>query len=333
MNELQDPLVSICCITYNHEEYIRDAIEGFLAQKTTFPLEIIIHDDASTDGTADIVREYEKKYPDIIKPIYQVENQYSKGSMIPDILTFQKAEGKYIAICEGDDYWTDPLKLQKQIEEMERHPECTMSFHPARLSWNDGVREDEIICFHSPNPRIFTTAEIIRGWGANFIPTASIVLTSEVIPRIISFFSISKRPPFGDYYIQILGSEDGGALYLNDVMSVYRKNVSGSYSDRLERKDPEFISLQALSILDTYTEIDKYTSFKFSEDFTYGKRYFILHILLSPLYDDRIVHEQVLTYYWKDKSISNSILWNTLFKYPTIIRLLRGFKRVKDRAR
>jgi len=104
-----DPLVSICCLTYNHAPYIRDAIEGFLMQKTNFPVEILIHDDASTDGTADIIREYETRYPDIIKPIYQTENQYSKGVKISWEYQFSRARGKYIALCEGDDYWTDKL--------------------------------------------------------------------------------------------------------------------------------------------------------------------------------------------------------------------------------
>ena len=108
----KNPLVSICCITYNHEKFIKDAIEGFLMQKTDFPIEILIHDDASTDGTTEIIKKYEKEYPDLIHAVYQTENQYSQGKKVFPILANQ-ASGKYIALCEGDDYWTDPLKLQK----------------------------------------------------------------------------------------------------------------------------------------------------------------------------------------------------------------------------
>ena len=118
-----EPLVSICCITYNHEKYIRDAIEGFLVQKTNFPIEIIIHDDASTDKTATVIKKYEEKYPDLFICIYQNENQYSKGIKPFRTYVFPKARGKYIAICEGDDYWTDPNKLQKQVDFLEAHPE------------------------------------------------------------------------------------------------------------------------------------------------------------------------------------------------------------------
>ena len=113
-------LVSICCITYNHEKFINKCIDGFLLQKTKFNFEILIHDDASTDNTANIIREYENRYPDIIKPIYQIENQYSKGVSISATFNWPRAKGKYIAMCEGDDYWTDPLKLQKQVDFLEK---------------------------------------------------------------------------------------------------------------------------------------------------------------------------------------------------------------------
>src|SRR5690606_15609661 len=107
--------VSICCITYNHEPFIRQCLDGFLMQQGDFEYEILIHDDASTDGTTKIIQEYELKYPEIIKPIIQTQNQYSQGVRgINFIYNFPRAKGEYIAMCEGDDYWTDPLKLQKQ---------------------------------------------------------------------------------------------------------------------------------------------------------------------------------------------------------------------------
>lgn len=123
-------VVSIQCLAYNHAPYIRQCLDGFVMQKTNFRFEAIIHDDASTDGTQDIIREYEQKYPDIIKPIYQKENQYSKGipGYITDLIS-SKCKGKYIALCEGDDYWTDPLKLQKQVDFLEDHPDFVICSH------------------------------------------------------------------------------------------------------------------------------------------------------------------------------------------------------------
>ena len=121
---LQNPLVSICCLTYNMEKYIVQTIESLLMQRTTFRIEIIIHDDASTDSTKRIIEEYVLKYPEIIKPIFQSENQHSKtGFYFQFTAVYTKANGKYIAYCDGDDYWIDPLKLQNQVDFLESHPD------------------------------------------------------------------------------------------------------------------------------------------------------------------------------------------------------------------
>ena len=116
-------LLSIDVITYNHAKFIRKCLDSILMQKTNFSFEVLIHDDASTDGTADIIREYEAKYPDIIKPIYQTENQWQKNIGISKNFQHPRIHGKYVALCEGDDYWTDENKLQKQVDFLEKHPE------------------------------------------------------------------------------------------------------------------------------------------------------------------------------------------------------------------
>jgi len=120
---MTDPLVSINCITYNHAPYIRQCLDGFLMQKRDFAIEVLIHDDASTDGTVDIIKHYEKKYPDIIKPIYQIENQFSKGVAISRTYNFPRIKGHYIAICQGDDYWTDDCFLKDGIAFLEKSEE------------------------------------------------------------------------------------------------------------------------------------------------------------------------------------------------------------------
>lgn len=123
------PLVSICCITYNHAPYISQCVDGFLMQKTTFPFEIIINDDCSNDGTTEILKDYAIKYPELIHLILHDENQYSKGvRRILATFVYPVAKGKYIALCEGDDYWTDPYKLQKQVDYLESHPECGLVY-------------------------------------------------------------------------------------------------------------------------------------------------------------------------------------------------------------
>ena len=124
----QQPLtVTIRCLAYNHEPYIRDCLEGFVMQRASFRFEAVVHDDASTDGTAAIIKEYAERYPDIIKPIFETENQYSKHDGSLRRIMDEHTRGKYVAFCEGDDYWTDPLKLQKQVDFLEAHPEVSLS--------------------------------------------------------------------------------------------------------------------------------------------------------------------------------------------------------------
>ena len=131
-NNLTNPLVSICCTSYNHEKFIEKNLEGFLIQETSFPFEILVYDDASTDKTVNIIKEYVTKYPNLIKPIYQKENKYSQGIQTMVEYNIFRAKGTYIAFCEGDDYWIDPYKLKIQIEEMKKYPNLDMSFHPAQ---------------------------------------------------------------------------------------------------------------------------------------------------------------------------------------------------------
>lgn len=125
-------MVTIRCLTYNHEPYISQCLEGFVMQKTNFRFEAIVHDDASTDGTAAIIREYAEKYPDIIKPIFETENQYSKRDGSIRRIMNEHTHGKYVAMCEGDDYWIDPLKLQKQVDFLENNPNYGLCYTKAK---------------------------------------------------------------------------------------------------------------------------------------------------------------------------------------------------------
>ena len=165
-------MVSIRCITYNHEPYIRQCLDGFVMQKTNFRFEAIVHDDASTDGTAAIIREYAEKYPDIIKPIFETENQYSKRDGSLDRIMDAACTGKYIAFCEGDDYWTDPLKLQKQVDILEKAPQYGLVYSLASnfdqirgefLKDNWGKQIDQENCY----------------WGS-WVPTLTACIPSHV---------------------------------------------------------------------------------------------------------------------------------------------------------
>lgn len=194
--ESEELMVTIRCITYNHERYIRQCLEGFTMQKTNFRFEAIVHDDASTDGTANIIREYAEKYLDIIKPIFETENQYSKhDGSIARILN-EHTHGKYVAMCEGDDYWIDPLKLQKQVDFLENNPEYTMCFHNAvvykeeipNVSLFNLMKYDEDLSIH----------DAIHKW---LVPTASIVFRRDAIPNYPQWM---PRIYSGDYSLVLL---------------------------------------------------------------------------------------------------------------------------------
>ncbi|MFZ2266849.1 MAG: glycosyltransferase [Azonexus sp.] len=123
-----EPVVSICCITYNHEHFLVDCLEGFLRQETSFPVEILLHDDASTDATPDIVKRYAEKYPQVIKPICQKVNQWSQGKKINPEFNFPRARGEFLALCEGDDYWSDETKLQQQVDCLRANPAAVICY-------------------------------------------------------------------------------------------------------------------------------------------------------------------------------------------------------------
>lgn len=220
------PLVTISCITYNHRSFIRETLESFISQKTTFPVEILIHDDASTDGTADVIREYEQKYPALIFPIYQLENQYSKGIKISFTHQFPRARGKYIALCEGDDYWTDPLKLQKQVDFLERNTKYVLCFHKIKTLIGDKLQEDEVIEKRYQeviNKNEITTLDLLK--HRNFIHTGSVVFKNRHIEFPFEF----DHSPVGDYFLFILLSEMGPSFRLDEYMGVYRRGT-GVYS-------------------------------------------------------------------------------------------------------
>ena len=216
--DIDTPLVSVCTITYNQENYITETIDGFLMQETDFPFELLISDDCSPDGTADIIKQYMEKFPNIIKTTLRDKNV---GMSINARGNVQRAKGKYIALCEGDDYWTDPLKLQIQVKAMKDNPSCYMSFHPVRETLTN-----QIITRHYNKNTILNTEEIIAG-GGFFCSTPSIMFDKRVIEKLPSFF---ENTPVGDYYLQILGSVNGGALYIDKTMAVYRVFSEGSWS-------------------------------------------------------------------------------------------------------
>lgn len=223
----QEPVISINCITYNHAPYVRQCIEGFLMQETSFPFEILIHDDASTDGTQDIIREYQQKYPEIVKPCLQTENQYSKGKGFIGLeINFDRAKGKYVAICEGDDYWIDKHKLQRQFDALESSPDCSICY--SAFETVDEAGERVRIPYYEQLIQDSRSGDILSLlFYHNFILTPSVCVRREV------FQGCKESGSFIDYSIFLSAAIIGKAIFMKDALVAYRKHSSGMSTSNL----------------------------------------------------------------------------------------------------
>ena len=244
INKEEQPLmVTIRCITYNHEPYIRQCLEGFIMQKTNFRFEAIVHDDASTDETANIIREYAEKYPDIIKPIFETENQYSKLDGSIQRIMSEHIHGKYVAMCEGDDYWIDPLKLQKQVDFLESNPKYSMCAHNAFVFYQ---QKNDVCLFNKTSySGELSVHDAIHAWK---IPTASILVLSEIAKEYPSWLAVIYS---GDSLI--LRTLLKGKIYLNsDIMSVYRVSYVGYSASALYKGKNIFMLEQRQILLESF---------------------------------------------------------------------------------
>lgn len=256
------PLVSICCITYNHEKYIAEAIESFLMQETNFPIEIIIHDDASNDNTANIIREYEKKYPDIIKPIYQEENQYSKGIKITQNYISPNVKGKYVATCEGDDFWTDAKKLQKQVDFLETHEDYIMCFHPVVVVDTNKNLIGRYLGPCGKGSREYTIKDTVVG---GVLHVSSCLIRAK--------YYTAERPRWmrnakhGDYALSLYLSVEGKVYFLDEVMSAYRKGVENSMMTNFRKNYTKNNDIEYhINRIQTLNMADEYYNYRYHDE-------------------------------------------------------------------
>lgn len=223
-------MVTIRCITYNHAKYIRQCLDGFIMQKTKFRFEVFVHDDASTDGTDLIIKEYAEKYPELIKPYFETENQYSKhdGSFQRITNDPRYLKGKYIALCEGDDYWIDPFKLQKQVDIIESDPQITMVCNRTQF-YSEKKRRilSEYYCKTNKNCLV-DTKDVINRNGL-YISTCSILYRKEVRD---SYPLYCENCAVGDYPLQIMCALKGDIYYIDKPLSVYRIDNPNSWAGR-----------------------------------------------------------------------------------------------------
>ena len=287
---MNDYLVTVFCTAYNHEKYIARTLSSFLKQKADFKYEILIHDDASTDGTQKIIREFSDKYPDTIHAILQQENQWSKGINFMRDIAMKYAKGKYIAVCEGDDYWIDEYKLQKQVDYMERHPECTFCFTNAVINnvqngkkrvFIPYLKRDKNYIRESGN---YTVLEIAK---FSFLPNCTFLFPKTNLDKLPEKYF--DKYYCGDRRNSLYFTALGYAHFINEKMGCYNYGVEGSAMTRMKTKIQ--LAKEELTFARLYQNIDIFTSFKYSEQLSE----YIIDYLLTVYYlegEERILTDE-----------------------------------------
>jgi len=281
-----NPKVSVCIITYKHSEYIATCLESILAQEVNFEFEIILGEDHSPDKTPDIIKQYADAHPNLIKAFVRPVNVGAKSNFLH---CFLQARGEYIVYIEGDDYWTDVQKLQKQVDFLGQHPEASACFHNAEIVYEDGSgRSNELI--NGPEQNVWThTQDFFKEKETWFMATASVMMRRKWVHPLPAWFMNCKS---GDIPMYVILSEKGPISYLPDIMSVYRKNLGGqSFTDSTESKD--FLQNRIFM----YATLNVYTNRAYER---------LIHPILSD-YHELLIHcreyqgnlfQRLIHFYW-----------------------------------
>ena len=323
----QDPLVTVNVEVFNHEKYLKECLDSILGQKVSFNVVVHIHDDASTDGSRAIIEEYKVKYPNIIFPIIQKQNVYCIHQKENDVLTIQglRVKGKYVAMCEGDDYWTNPFKLQTQVLLMERHPEAHLCLHTVEKI-NENTKE--LMCLM---PQFKLESSILS--SESFIKiilkkyafqTSSYLFKAE---DSINFYSdlpeFASVMPTGDETMILYYGQLGNVIYINQRMSVYRKFADGSWSVRHRKYSEEKndqVNFARVKSLEAY---DTYTSLRFHKSCLERKNRILLAYYLREKQYDKVLEDRDLRKFCKRKHFVTYVR----LKHPKIYNLIRRTKR------
>lgn len=322
-----DLKVSICCTAYNHEKYIAKAIEGFISQQTDFKYEIIIHDDASTDRTQEIIKEYERKYPNIIHTIFQKENQYSQGKNVTSEFIAPKTKGKYIALCEGDDYWVDPLKLEKQVKALENNKDCYFCVHQVVEVDEKGV--DTGILYPKENygtmkvsPNDFLEMSISYSFH-----TSSYMFNGEKWREYNKNFPLFRQKcPVGDEAYILYFANLGSIYYIKDKMSCYRRGVKSSWSQIQNTGDVIKKKCNNITLMsETIMLFDEFSDFKFHEICCKRRAYYLKTLWLLEGKTRNFVKNENRNLFNKFSMIHKLILIVSMF-FPNISKKIYSKK-------
>lgn len=228
--------VSVCCLSFNHAPYIAAALDSFLCQEADFPIEVLVHDDCSTDGTIDILREYERRHPGVVRVVYEEHNRWDPVRTVPYVggILVPLGRYRYVALCEGDDYWCDPHKLARQVAYLEAHPACSMVACQAIVE--DATTGREIARKgYGDAPRDLDGAYLASHWGSEgALPTAGVVVHAQTEYDYAHEWDFGK--PFGDYSFALFCAQRGVVHYDPTISCVYRLGTAGSFTDGNRRR-------------------------------------------------------------------------------------------------
>lgn len=294
--------VSACIIAYNHEDYIKQCLDGALSQIVNFDYEIVISEDCSTDRTREIVKEYQQKYPDKIKLFLNEKNLGLIGNWVKSL---ERCQGEYVAICEGDDYWTDPYKLQKQVDFLDNNPDFALSGHNGNI-----IKNNQIIGIYceSSHPEIINLEYILKKGSG--IPTCSLVIKNSSIQNLPEWFS---KMHSCDWTIQIMAARYGKMKYFNEIMSTYRKHDKGanfSSKEDAKAKGKSDFALPSKYTLEMINALNKYFNYKYDKQLKKQSTYWyhlyvneylkINDIKMAKQYAIKIIKEIFPLSHWKN---------------------------------
>ena len=302
---MNNPVVSVCMITYNHEPFIRQAIEGVLMQQAGFPVELVIGEDCSTDRTRAICEEYAETHPEIIRLLPSEKNL----GMMPNFMqTLKACTGKYIALCEGDDYWTDPMKLQKQVEFLEGNPEFVLTGHEFMvLGANGRMRERK-----EENTKIsfYGISELA---SEIYLQTLTVVFRN--LPEVQNSYLLFSKAPMGDFALFMLLAHEGKIAVLPDIMAVRREHENGVFSGKSGAK-------QYWMFAATANLVDNHFELKYHKELTIGKLRTIYRIFCEETGKGKLDWQQIKMFF----SLLKGFLFVRLFWQLKPVR----FYKLKD---
>ena len=263
-------LVSVICLVYNHEKYLRKCLDGFVMQKTDFAFEVLINDDASTDSSADILREYEAKYPNILRVIYQKENLHSQKKSVSEVL-YKIAQGKYIAFCEGDDYWCDPEKLQSQVDLLKEHPDSHICAGKVACCAEDGTMLGRAYPSFPLKTQVFSGRDFLARFSTiHFVHLCSYLIDAAYIRMYYPPENTSARvvpSPFRDAICVMLYAGFGNVCYLDRVMAVHRMGSEAGWSIRFNNSSNEEKKAMKMRSISAVESIDAFFNYVYHDEY------------------------------------------------------------------